>query len=57
MSYGTSLPDQYRRAVAYADKIIKGTKPGDLPIDQSMRFDLAINLKTAQSRTSVDRDG
>ena len=49
MSYGASLPDQYRCAAAYADKILKGAKPGDLPIDQSMRFDLAVNLKTAKT--------
>jgi ABC-type uncharacterized transport system substrate-binding protein len=49
MSLSASLPDQYRRAATYVDKILKGAKPGDLPIDQAMRVDLVINLKTAKA--------
>jgi ABC-type uncharacterized transport system substrate-binding protein len=49
MSLGASLPDQYRRAAAYADEILKGAKPGDLPIDQAMRVELVVNLKTAKT--------
>jgi putative ABC transport system substrate-binding protein len=49
MSLGASLPDQYRRAAAYADKILNGAKPGDLPIDQAMRVELLVNLKTAKA--------
>ena len=48
MSYGPSFPDSYRRAATYVDKILKGTKPADLPVEQPMKFDFVINLKAAK---------
>jgi putative ABC transport system substrate-binding protein len=49
MSYGPSLQENYRRAAAYVDKILRGTKPGDIPIEQPTRFDLVINLRAAKT--------
>jgi putative ABC transport system substrate-binding protein len=48
MSYGPSLPGMWRRAAAYVDKILKGTKPADLPVQQASKFEFIINLKAAK---------
>jgi putative ABC transport system substrate-binding protein len=48
LSYGANIFDLVRRSATYVDKIFKGAKPGDLPIEQPMRFDTVVNLKTAK---------
>jgi len=49
MSYGPDLIDNYRRAAGYVDRILKGEKPADLPVQTPTKYEMAINLKTAKS--------
>ena len=48
MNYGANTPDLWRRAATYLDKLLKGRKPADLPVEQPMRFEFVVNLKAAK---------
>ena len=56
MSYGPNRAEQFRQAAAYADKILRGTKPADLPVEQPTKFEMVINLKTAKALGITNAD-
>jgi ABC-type uncharacterized transport system substrate-binding protein len=49
MSYGVNIPDLFRRAAGYVDRILRGAKPADLPVEQPIKFDLIVNLTAAKA--------
>jgi putative ABC transport system substrate-binding protein len=49
MSYGPNIPDLFRRSAEFVDKILRGAKPGELPVEQPTKFDFIVNLKTAKA--------
>jgi len=53
LSYGVDVSDTYRRAASYVDRILKGAKPADLPVQQPNKFDFVINLKTAKAARTL----